>query len=389
MALELDILKQEGQKMKKIIFITVFFLLFAGFSALAQQEEATVEIGDIANLSGERDNHLIGYGLVVGLDGTGDSTRSQGTMQSIANMLKSFGVEVASERITARNAAAVMVTATLPPFTYPGDTIDVTVSSLGDARSLESGVLLMTPLRAGNEVVYAVAQGPVSTGGRDDNSLNRRTDPENVGQIPNGALVEREVDFKWREEDSFTLQVRGGSFANASRIAATINEHIPPEDDTDVASAMDPGRVEVRIPQYASDDVVNFVATIKSLEVEVEMPTRVVINERTGTVVIGHNVRISTVAIAHRGLKVQVGPDPEVEVDTGEDNEVFASLFGDHPDAVDDAYEEEAMMLMESGPTILDLVEALNAIGAEADDIIAILQAMKRAGALHAILEIM
>jgi len=255
MALELDILNQEGQIMKKIIFTTIFLLLFAGFSALAQQEEATVRIGDIANLSGERDNHLIGYGLVVGLDGTGDSARSQGTMQSIANMLKTFGVDVPSERVTARNAAAVTVTATLPPFTYPGDTIDVTVSSLGDARSLESGVLLMTPLRAGNEEVYAVAQGPVSTGGKDGNSLNRRTDPENVGHIPNGGLVEGEVDFNWREEESLTLQVRGGSFANASRIAAAINEHVPSEDETEVASAVDPGKVEVRIPQYAREGI--------------------------------------------------------------------------------------------------------------------------------------
>ncbi len=375
--------------MKTGILVMTVFLLFAGFSVSAQEEEATVRIGDIANLSGERDNHLIGYGLVVGLDGTGDSTRSQGTMQSIANMLKAFGVDVPTERVTARNAAAVMVTATLPPFTYPGDKIDVTVSSLGDARSLESGVLLMTPLRAGNEKVYAVAQGPISTGSGAGDSFSRRTDPENVGNIPNGALVEEEVDFNWREEESLTLQIRGGSFANASRIAATINEHIPSENDDNIASAIDPGRVEVLIPQYATDDVVDFVATIKSLEVDIEMPTRVVINERTGTVVIGHNVRISTVAVAHRGLTVQVGRDPELEVDTEEENENISSLFGDQPDSFEETFDEESVMVMESGPTILDLVEALNAIGAEADDIITILQAMKRAGALHAVLEIM
>lgn len=376
--------------MKKSGLIIVVLLLVACFPVGAQEEEATVRIGDIASLSGERDNHLIGYGLVVGLDGTGDSTRSQGTMQSIANMLKAFGVDVPSERVTARNAAAVMVTATLPPFTYPGDKIDVTVSSLGDARSLESGVLLMTPLRAGNDKVYAVAQGPVSTGTGGDNYLGRRTEPENVGNIPNGALVEEEVEFNWREEESLTFQIRGGSFANASRIAETINEHIPSEQDERIALAIDPGRVEVRIPEYAAQDVVDFVATIKALEVNVEMPTRVVINERTGTVVIGHNVRISTVAIAHRGLKVQVGQDPEVEVDTEEESDVFASLFGDPPDTMEDNSEEgESLVLMESGPTILDLVEALNAIGAEPDDIITILQAMKRAGALHAVLEIM
>lgn len=373
--------------MKKSGLIIVVLLLVACLPVEAQ-EEATVQIGDIAALSGERDNHLIGYGLVVGLDGTGDSTRSQGTMQSIANMLKAFGVDVPSERVTARNAAAVMVTATLPPFTYPGDKIDVTVSSLGDARSLESGVLLMTPLRAGNDRVYAVAQGPVSTGTGGDNYLGRKTEPENVGNIPNGALVEEEVEFNWRGEESLTFQIRGGSFANASRIAETINEHIPSEQDEQIALAIDPGRVEVRIPEYAAQDVVDFVATIKALEVNVEMPTRVVINERTGTVVIGHNVRISTVAIAHRGLKVQVGQDPEVEVDTGEESDVFASLFGDPPET-DISEEGESLVLMESGPTILDLVEALNAIGAEPDDIIIILQAMKRAGALHAVLEIM
>ncbi len=372
--------------MGKILIIAVLLLL-AGFPVVAQEEEATVRIGDIASLSGERDNHLLGYGLVVGLDGSGDSTRSQSTMQSIANMLRGFGVDVPSNQVVARNAAAVMVTATLPPFTYPGEYIDVTVSSLGDARSLENGVLLMTPLRGGNQKVYAVAQGPVSTGSESDSHLARRQDPENVAHIPNGALVETEVEYNWRNEESLTLLVRGGSFANSSRIAATINEFIPTENEETVASAVDPGRVEIRIPAYAEADLVDFVATIKDLEVDVEMPARVVINERTGTVVIGHNVRISTVAVAHRGLTVQVGSDPEVEIDTEQEAGTLGS-FLDAP-GESEADPEEAVMLLERGPTILDLVEALNAIGAEADDIIIILQAMKRAGALHAILEIM
>ncbi len=373
--------------MGKILIIAVLLLL-AGFPAAAQEEDATVRIGDIASLSGERDNHLLGYGLVVGLDGSGDSTRSQSTMQSIANMLRGFGVDVPSNQVVARNAAAVMVTATLPPFTYPGEYIDVTVSSLGDARSLENGVLLMTPLRGGNQKVYAVAQGPVSTGSDSDSYMVRRQDPENVGHIPNGALVETEVEYNWRNEESLTLLIRGGSFANSSRIAATINEFIPSENEETVASAVDPGRVDISIPSYAQEDIVDFVATIKDLEVDVEMPARVVINERTGTVVIGHNVRISTVAVAHRGLTVQVGSDPEVEIDTEQEPGSLGD-FLDAPGESEAEPEEEAVMVLERGPTILDLVEALNAIGAEADDIIIILQAMKRAGALHAILEIM
>lgn len=360
------------------LFILVLGALLM-VSPVMAQDNPLVRVGDITSLEGARDNHLIGYGLVVGLEGTGDSTRSEATMQSIANMLRQFGVDVPQDLVRVRNAAAVIVTADLPPFTYPGERIDITASSLGDARSLKGGTLLMTPLRAGDGEVYAVAQGSLSTASASNNPFDRRNDTTtNVARIPNGALVEREVAYEWHNQSELTLRLQGDSFANANRIAEAINENIPTENGEDVARAIDPGRIRVEIPPYAQDNPVDYVTTLQSLEVEVEMPSRVVVNERTGTVVIGHGVRISTVAVAHDGLQVMIN--------NGAAPDDWNNIFGD---TADNGQGEGSMMVMESGSSVSELVEAMNALGAGPQDIIAILQAIKRAGALHGVLEIM
>ncbi len=363
--------------MKKVGILIIAFLVLIGGRVYAQNDPH-VFIKDIAGLEGARDNHLVGYGIVVGLDGTGDSTRSQPTIQSITNMLARFGVDVPEGSLRLRNAAAVMITATLPPFTYPGERIDVLVSSLGDARSLAGGVLLLSPLRAGDGDVYAVAQGSVSLGGISTGRIGGESVQHNTtASIPGGALVEVEVAYAWHNEEEIKLRLRDASFATSSRLAQAINDALPVEEGVgEPAVALDAGRVLVRIPGYAKEHPVDFLAAIYNLEVEVDLPAKVVINERTGTVVIGHGVKISTVAVAHEGLRITIGG----EVGDRDPLDLFATTQYN--------YEERNVAVMESGATVLDLVQGLNAIGAKPADIIAILLAIEKMGALHAVLEI-
>ncbi len=363
--------------MKKAgLLLMVFLVLICG--RVYGQDDPVVYIKDIAGLEGARDNHLVGYGIVVGLDGTGDSSRSQPTMQSITNMLARFGVDVPEGSLRLRNAAAVMVTATLPPFTYPGERIDVLVSSLGDARSLAGGVLLLSPLRAGDGEIYAVAQGSISLGGINTGRNARESIQHNTtALIPGGALVEVEVDYAWYDEHEIKLRLRDASFATSSRLAQAINDALPVEEGVgEPAVALDAGRVLVKIPDYAREHPVDFVAAIYNLQVEVDMPAKVVINERTGTVVMGHGVKISTVAVAHEGLRISIGD----EIVDRDPLDLFATTQYD--------YEERNVAMMESGATVLDLVRGLNAIGAKPADIIAILLAIEKTGALHAVLEV-
>lgn len=363
--------------MRKAGILIIVLLALIGGRVFAQ-DNPTVYIKDIAGLEGVRDNHLVGYGIVVGLDGTGDSSRSQPTMQSITNMLARFGVDVPEGSLRLRNAAAVMVTATLPPFTYPGERIDVLVSSLGDARSLAGGVLLLSPLRAGDGEIYAVAQGPITLGGINTGRTARESVQHvTTATIPGGALVEVEVAYAWQDEQEIKLRLRDASFATSSRLAKAINDALPSEEGKgEPAVALDAGRVLVRIPDYAREHPVDFVAAIYNLEVEVDVPAKVVINERTGTVVIGQGVKISTVAVAHEGLRITIGG----EVAAADPLDIFT--------ATEYNYEERNVAVMESGTTVLDLVRGLNALGAKPRDIIAILLAIEKMGALHAVLEI-
>ncbi|MFW6386443.1 MAG: flagellar basal body P-ring protein FlgI [Bacillota bacterium] len=344
--------------------------------------DPVVEIGDITRLQGVRTNQLSGYGLVVGLAGTGDS-RSQIRDQSLSNMLERHGIEISSEEVNSKNVAAVMVTAELPAFSRSGDNIDVEVSSIGDAETLDGGTLLPTELRAHNDRVYAVAQGPVATGGFsvEEGGDSVRENHTTVAEIPNGALVEREVDMRL-DDRKLSLLLDDSSMDNAKMIAEAINhEFMEENEDRSVARPVDGKEIRVEVPEMYRNRVVEYVSDINNLEVRPSIEPKVVISERTGTVVFTHNVRISTVAVSHGNLTVTVTTSEDAsqppafsegETEVTEETEIEVER------------EEGHMEIVEGKGTISDLVNALNTIGASPDDIITIMREIKSAGALHA-----
>lgn len=343
--------------------------------------QPVVRLKDIARIEGVRSNQLVGVGLVVGLAGTGDG-RGAG-IQMVSNMLQKFGISVPVSDLRMRNVAAVSVTAELPPFARPGDTIDVTVSSIGDAKSLQGGFLLQTPLVAADGNVYAAAQGPISIGGFNvgggGSSVQRNH--ATVGRIPGGAIVEGSVVSDLVRDGKITLLLHQSDFTTSSRVAAVINQVFTP----DTARAVDGSAVEVKVPASYSERVVEFVAMLAELPVVPDTGAKVVINERTGTVVIGHRVRISTVAVAHGGLTVRIQSTETVsQPPSFSEGETVVTR------EVDVDVEEQAgsLAVLPSGASVDDLVKALNAVGATPRDIIAILQAIKEAGALYGELEI-
>lgn len=346
-------------------------------------EFTEVEIGNITRIKGVRENQLIGYGIVVGLNGSGDSNRSQATVQSVANMLQNFGVNVDANQVSSGNIAAVMVTASLPPFVHSGDQIDISVSSLGDADSLQGGTLLLTPLQAPNGEVFASAQGPVSiggynvSGGGNSQSQNHPTS----GRIPGGALVEKEPGGRINSE-SLTYVLENPNYETASQIAARINSNV----STANAQAVDSSTVNISVPDDYSNRVVEFIAEINQLKVRPGVKARVVIDEKTGTVVFTHNVKISTVAVAHGNLSVKISTSTEVSqpppFSGGETVETEETQI-----EVDEG-DESNLVVVRQENAIEDLVTSLNAIGATPRDIISIIQKIKAAGALHAELEL-
>ena len=389
--------KVYGKIVKKKIKIINVFVIIVILSSLTlfniQVAEAVssndplVNIGNITRIAGMRQNQLVGYGLVVGLNGTGDSSRSQATIQSISNMLDNFGIEVSADQIRGRNVAAVMITADLPPFAYSGDQLDVSVNSIGDATSLQGGTLLQTPLKAANGDVYAVAQGPVSIGGyniQGGGSSQRKNHPT-AGQVPNGALVEREMDVDF-DREQFTFILEQPNFTTASFMAQAINNNFEYlVGSPKLARATSAAKVKVRVPKEYKNNKVEFISKVNNMEVRSNMKAKVVINEKTGTVVMGHNVRISTVSVSHGNLTVTIQTKENVsqppsfsdgETETTTETEI----------EVDE--EEGHMVVVENESTINDLVTALNTIGASPRDLIAIIQQIKAAGALHAKLEI-
>lgn len=348
--------------------------------------QPTVRIKDIARFDGVRDNQLYGMGLVIGLEGTGDGRGSQANVQMVANMLERFGISVDRDALRLRNVAAVIVTADLPAFARPGDRIDVTVSSFGDARSLQGGFLLQTPLQAADGQVYAVAQGPVSIGGFNVRSGGAQAQRNHavVGMVPGGAIVERFVPTTVVQEDGrLTLLLTHPDFTTAARIADVINQVFTP----DTAQALDRSAIRLQVPPAFAGRLVEFIAAVEELPVTPDAVARVVINERTGTIVMGHRARIASVAVAHGGLRVRVDSEPLVsQVPVDEDATVPVVV----PRTSVSVEEEPARtVVLESGASVEDVVQALNAIGATPRDIIAILQAMKAAGALYAQLEIL
>jgi flagellar P-ring protein precursor FlgI len=359
-------------------------LILAGLLFLVGPAQG-VRIKDIADIKGVRQNQLVGYGLVVGLNGTGDSDNAIFTLQSMARMLEKMGVTVKPEDIQVDNVAAVMVTTDLPAFARTGSRIDVLVSSIGDADNLQGGNLLFTPLKAADGQVYAVAQGPVSTGGFVVGSASGTGVQKNfptVGRVVNGALIEKEVSNNFNQKQLLTLTLHQPDFTTASRMAQAINIAFYEQ----IARTLDAGTIEVKVPEKYRGDTVPMVTMIERLGVTPDAVSRVVINERTGTVIMGENVRISTIAIAHGNLSIEIKENQQVSQPLP-----FSKTGRTVVTPESDVQVQEGnnpIFLVKSGVSIGEVVKALNALGVSPRDLIAIFQALKAAGALQAELEI-
>ncbi|CAH2030012.1 flagellar basal body P-ring protein FlgI [Trichlorobacter ammonificans] len=358
--------------MKKIICICLV-LLGCAMSADAAR------VKDIASFDGVRDNQLVGYGLVVGLNGSGDSDQTKFPVQSLVNMLEKMGVTVNRNDVKVKNVAAVMVTTTLPPFAKQGSKLDVLVSSLGDAKTIAGGTLIMTPLRGADNQVYAVAQGSVLTnsfafGGQGASiSKNHPT----AGRIAGGGLVERELPNVLSGKSSLRLNLAQSDFTTASRMVAAINKQFAGS-----AASADAGSVVVRIPDEYAARPIDFIAQVENIEVVQDAPARVVVNERTGTIVMGDRVKISGVAISHGNLGLTIKETPKVSqpnpLARGGETVVV-------PDTSMKVQEEvRRLTIMPDANTIGDVVRGLNLLGVTPRDLISILQAIKAAGALQA-----
>jgi flagellar P-ring protein precursor FlgI len=350
-------------------------------SALAQG----ARLKDLVEIEGVRDNQLIGYGLVVGLKGTGDKQQTIFSTQSLTNLLSRMGITVSPTAIQVKNTAAVLVTANLPAFSQPGIRIDVSVSSIGDASNLQGGVLVLTPLKGADAQVYAVGQGAVITGGfvagRGGN--NQIVAHPTSGRIPNGAIIER-LAPSVTPGGKIRLQLRQSDFTTAARIAAAINLRFP-EKDSKVAQAENSGLVTVTKPAAYNTREVEFIADLESVAVEADRPAKIVINERTGTIVMGNDVRISPVSILHGALTVEIETTVAV-------SQPFPQSQGKTeivPETKVTAKEEKARdIVLKKGASVEELVRALVGIGSTPRDIIAILQNLRAAGAIEAELEV-
>jgi flagellar P-ring protein FlgI len=359
-------------------------LILAGLLYLAGPAHG-VRIKDIADIKGVRSNQLVGYGLVVGLNGTGDSDNAIFTLQSMASMLEKMGVTVKPDDIQVDNVAAVMVTADLPAFARTGARIDVLVSSIGDAENLQGGNLLFTPLKAADGQVYAVAQGPVSTGGFVAESASGSGVQKNfptVGRVVNGALIEKEIPTNFNQKKVLTLSLQQPDFTTSSRVAQAINTAFYDQ----IARTLDAGTIEVRVPEKYWGNTVPMVTLIERLGVTPDIASKVVINERTGTVIMGENVRISTIAIAHGNLSIEIKEDQQVSQPLPFSRTGRTVVTPESEIAVQEG--NNPLFLVESGVSIGEVVKALNALGVSPRDLIAIFQALKAAGALQAELEI-
>ena len=353
---------------------------------LTGHADAASRIKDIADFEGVRENQLIGYGLVVGLQGTGDSLRNATfTRQSLTAMLERLGVATRDLSLNTRNVAAVMVTANLPPFGAQGARIDVTVSALGDAKSLAGGQLLVTPLVGADQQVYAVAQGPIAIGGfaagGDSGSSVTRGVPT-AGRIASGALIEREIAFDLANQREIRLALRNPDFTTARRMADAINVAV----GNAAARTSNPGSVVVRRPEAFEGDMVDLLTRIENLPIAPDLPAKIVIDENTGIVVMGENVRVSTVAIAQGSLTISVSEQPAVSQPAP-----FTAAAPVVVPQTDIVVEEErgGLAVVPGGAPLKELVDGLNALGVSPRDMISILQALKASGAIQAEIEVM
>lgn len=344
-----------------------------------------VRLKELVSVGGVRDNQLIGYGIVVGLRKTGDSQQTLFTVQSLSNMLQQMGITVNPSTILVRNTAAVMVTGTLPPFAQPGSRIDVSVAAMGDAASLQGGMLLMTSLRGIDGQVYSVAQGPVVTGSfiagaiGTTQTLNHPT----LGRIPNGAIVERPAP-SIAPTTQVRLQLNSADFTTAARIAEVVNRHFPSGAKL-LAHADNSGVVSVVVPDEFANRTTEFIAELEALPVQTDRPAKVVINERTGTIVMGKEVHVSPVAIMHGNLTVEI----QTSFTVSQPNPLSSGTTQTTPQVSVGVKEEKARnVVLKEGATVEELVRALTAIGSTPRDIIAILQSLQSAGALESEIEV-
>lgn len=362
----------------KRIFLSVVMIL--AFSLTAN---SAVKIRDLASVQGIRDNQLFGYGLVVGLNGSGDKQQTEFTVQTLTNMLDRMGITVNQNDVKVKNVAAVMVTAKLPAFAKNGNKIDVTVSSIGDAKSLEGGTLLLTPLSGANGQIYAVAQGPLSVGGMNVKAGGAQVTKNHptVGVIPNGAIVEKEIPFAL-ESDYFDLSFESMGIADIVQAKSAINSFI----GTPVATITSPTSIRVDIPGEFKNSYYDYLSSLLNIEIQPETFARVIVDERTGTIVMGSDVKISTVAVAHGNLTITI--TNQVDISQPAPFSDGETVVANNPE-IEVAEDQSKLMVVPEGVTISDLVKALNAIGVTPRDLISILQAIKAAGALHAELELM
>jgi flagellar P-ring protein precursor FlgI len=363
--------------------------VIAGVSILssAAQADVTTRIKDIVQFESVRDNMLVGYGLAVGLNGSGDTLNNAPfTQQSIIGMLERLGVNIRDESMTTKNIAAVMVTATLPAFTNQGSRIDVTASTLGDAKSLQGGTLLVTPLLGADGQVYAVAQGSISSGytasGASGSSITENI--PTAGRIVNGAIVEREVPFKLASMTSTRLSLHNPDFTTARRIAEVINGHFK----ATVASAENPASVAVNIPDGYKGGMVNLLTDLEQLPVQPDQVAKIVIDEKSGVIVMGNDVHISTVALAQGNLTIRISETPQVSQPTPFSQGGTTTVVPRSDVKVDDG-KDKHLAVLKSTVSLQDLVASLNALGVGPRDIITILQSIKAAGALQADIEVM
>jgi flagellar P-ring protein precursor FlgI len=362
----------------KWISLILFSLLIS-----VPHADANVRVKDITTLKGVRQNQLIGYGLVVGLKGTGDGSSSEFTVQSLATMLNNLGVGIDASTINVKNVAGVIVTAYLPPFARMGTKVDILVSSLGDAKSLQGGTLLLTPLKGADGHVYAVAQGPITIGGFEESAggASASKNHPTVGKVPSGGTIERELTFDFALMKELTYSLNNPDFTTAHRIARAINQSLKGV----YASARDSATVEVRVPDSQQSQIVSFVSQVESVRIKPDTFAKVVVNERTGTVVVGQDVRISTVAIAHGSLNISI--QPNLSVSQPEAFSEGETVVTSEP-ILNVVEGDGNLALVRSGVSIGDLVKALNALGVTPRDLIAVFQAIQAAGALQADLEI-
>lgn len=363
------------------VWIMLVLLALAWLLGVSNASAIGVRVKDLTLVAGARDNQLVGYGLVVGLAGDGDKNPVY-TIQSVANMLQRFGINVPSSTLAAKNVAVVMITADIPAFLKTGTRLDVTVSSLGDAKSLSGGVLLQTPLFGADGKVYAVAQGPVSIGGFSagpeggGGAVVQKNHPT-AGQIINGALVEREIPATIVRNNFVELLLREPDFTSAARLAVVINEKFP-----ESAEAVDSTSVRVKLPEGAEATPVEFIAHLQALEITPDTPARVIINERTGTIVATSRIQISSCAVSHGNLTITIASNLDVSQPNPFNESGVTTVTPRTETNVTES--KGSLVALPELPTVEKVAGALNALGVTPRDMMAIFQAMKQAGALQA-----